>query len=260
MSGDKNIRYSAVIPVFNEERNIEPLYKRLSATLKSLDAPHEIIFVDDGSSDSSYGKLKEIALADTSVKVLSFKENAGQHKAVVAGLREAAGDYVLTMDADLQNPPEEAVKLLEKAREGYDMVSGYRKMRKDSFKRRFFSRLTNIVISCITGLRMRDYGSMLRVFKKDTAKKLADVFAGTEGYITMLIAKVTRNVAEIEVNHDERASGESKYNMRSLFVYFFKILFCYNDTLFRLSGKKAADPLYVIEKKVEDGKEIKLTP
>jgi undecaprenyl-phosphate 4-deoxy-4-formamido-L-arabinose transferase len=252
---EKHIYCSAVIPVFNEERNIDLLYDRLSGTLKKLETPYEIIFVDDGSADSSYEELKKIALSDKAVKVIGLKNNFGQHKAVIAGLLEARGDYILTMDADLQNPPEEGIRLLEKAKEGFDMVSGYRKTRKDSFKRRFFSFFINIIISAITGLRMKDYGSMLRVFRRKTARELAERFAETEGYITMLVAKVTRNVAEMEVSHDERYSGESKYNLKKLFSAFFRILCYHNDVLHRLFGRKRKGPLFVVGRKVENGEE-----
>jgi glycosyltransferase involved in cell wall biosynthesis len=252
------VKYSAVVPIFNEEQNISLLYERLSSVLKALKSPYEIIFVDDGSTDLSFSILKEIALLDKAIKIISFKKNFGQHKAVTAGLLEAGGDYILTMDADLQNPPEEILKLLEKAKEGYDMVSGCRKTRKDSRSRLFFSFFTNVFISCITGLKMKDYGSMLRVFNRKTAKKVADVFNETEGYITMLVAKVTRNVAEIEVAHDERHSGKSKYGMKRLFLTFLRILRYHNDVLHKLTGKRRKEPLFVVERKVENGREVEI--
>lgn len=252
---DSHIFYSVVIPAFNEAANLKPLYKRLKVTLESLGPPYEIIFVDDGSTDSTYQILKDIALADQYVKAISFIRNFGHHKAVVAGILEASGDYIITMDADLQNPPEEIPGLLEKAREGFDMVCGYRRNRKDKLSRRFCSFLVNLIISARTGLRMKDYGSMSRVFKRETAKRLADEFKKSQGYITMLVAKVTRNVAEVEVEHDERYSGESKYGIRKLFSAFWRVLFCYGD---KHPGKESGD-LYSIGKRLEYGQEKDLT-
>ncbi len=249
--GDNPISYSVIVPLFNEAPTIRALFERLKKVMESIGSSCEIIFVDDGSTDKSYAILREIAFSDMNVKVISFAKNFGQHKAVVAGMLEAGGDYIITLDADLQNPPEEIPRLLDKMKEGFDMVSGYRKIRKDNIFRRFCSCLVNILISALNGLKMRDYGSMLRVFRKDTAKKLAGVFSHTEGYITMLIPKVTRNVAEIEVGHDERLSGESKYNTRKLATIFLKIFF----------HKKRRDinqPVFVIKKKVEKGKELEI--
>lgn len=247
--------YSVVIPVFNESRNITMLYKRLKNVLDGLNSVYEIIFVDDGSADDSFALLKEIALIDDAVKVLRFNRNYGQHRAVVAGIIDTRGEYIITMDSDLQNPPEEILKLITKIKEGFDMVSGYRKLRKDRMSRRIPSVLTNLMIFAITGLKMNDYGSMLRIFKKDTAKALAEEFKKSGGYITMLVAKVTRNVAEIEVLHDERYSGESKYNFSRLANLLFKILFCYNEGVRKAMGIKMEEPIFVIERKVENGKE-----
>jgi undecaprenyl-phosphate 4-deoxy-4-formamido-L-arabinose transferase len=227
------------------------LYERLKAALQKINMPYEIIFVDDGSKDATYEILRTIALADKSVIVLSFSKNFGQHTAVIAGIDHAQGEYILTMDADLQNPPEEAARLIEKAKEGYDMISGCRKIRKDTISRRFCSYITNLIIWARTGLRMRDYGSMLRIFKRETAKALAKEFRVSRGYITMLVAKVTRNVAEIETGHDERCAGKSKYSLRKLFSAFWKILFSYN----KKPTKDCAGPLYEIGKRIEDGKE-----
>lgn len=248
--------YSAVIPLFNESRNIAELYRRLKAVLEKLSGTYEMIIVDDGSTDDSFELLKNIAFSDNAVKIVRFDRNYGQHKAITAGVLEASGDYVITLDADLQNPPEEIEKLLRKSREGYDMVAGYRKVRKDSFTRRIGSFATNLVISMINGLRMRDYGSMLRVFKNDVARALVLEYLKSGGYITMLIAKVTRNVAEVEVKHDERHSGNSKYNIMTLAPLFYKIVFYYNDNIRRMVKKDDTAPAYIIERKIEHGKEL----
>ncbi len=250
--------YSVIIPLYNESEILKLLYKKITQVLDSLPGNYETIFIDDGSTDSSYRVLKDIAVSDKAVKVISFKKNFGQHKAVVAGILQASGDYIITMDADLQNPPEEIPKLLKKAAEGYDMVSGHRKVRKDIFSRRFGSFLTNFIISTITGLRMKDYGSMLRVFKRETARNLAYEFMRSECYITMLVAKVTRNVAEIEVDHDERYAGVSKYNLRKLISAFIRIFRYYGMTN-NILAKEGDKPLFSIGRKIENGQEIVIT-
>lgn len=251
----KRIVYSIVIPVFNESGNVAELYKRLKKILEGLDKSYEIIFADDGSTDDSFLLLRNIAFSDHGVRVLRFDKNYGQHKAVAAGILEAQGDYIVTLDADLQNPPEEIPGLIEKIKSGYDMVSGYRKLRKDSLGRRLPSLMTNFVIFSITGLRMHDYGSMLRIYKKETAKSLAEEFKKSGGYITMLVAKVTRNIAEITVSHDARSAGRSKYNLPKLAGLFFRILFCYNENVRKALGIKTEEPFFVIERKIEDGQE-----
>lgn len=250
-----SIVYSVVIPVFNESRNIIELHKRLKNVMDGLGKPHEVIFIEDGSTDDSFSLLKNIALSDHSVRILRFDRNYGQHKAVTAGILDAQGSYVITLDSDLQNPPEEIPRLIEKIKNGFDMVSGYRKLRKDSLGRRLPSLLTNFVIFSITGLRMHDYGSMLRIYKKETARSLAEEFKKSGGYITMLVAKVTRNVAEITVSHDARSAGRSKYNLYKLANLFFRILFCYNENVRKALGIKTEDPFFVIERKIEDGQD-----
>ena len=251
--------YSVIIPLYNESEILKLLYKKITQVLDSLPGNYEIIFIDDGSTDSSYMVLKDIAVSDKTIKVISFKKNVGQHKAIVAGILQASGDYIITMDADLQNPPEEIPRLLKKAAEGFDMVSGHRKLRKDIFTRRFCSFLTNLIISTITGLRMKDYGSMLRVFKRETARNLAYEFMRSECYITMLVAKVTRNVAEIEVDHDERYAGASKYNLRKLISAFIRI-FRYYEMTNKILAKKDDKPLFCIGRKIENGQEVIVTP
>lgn len=253
---DNKIAYSVVIPIFNESGNISELYRRLKKVLEGLGKPYEIILVDDCSTDGSFALMKKLAISDNSMKILRFDKNYGQHKAVTAGVLEAKGDYVITMDADLQNPPEEIDRLLQKIKDGYDMVAGYRKIRKDTLTRRIGSYITNLVISSINGLRMRDYGSMLRIFKKEIVRALVLEYLKSEGYITMFIAKVTRNVAEVEVQHDERRAGSSKYNARKLISLFYKIIFYYNDNLRRLVVKEPKKPQFSVERKIEDGKEV----
>jgi len=246
-----HIKYSTVIPVFNEGSNIRPLYERLKPVMDRCSGPYEIIFVDDGSSDNSYELLKDIALSDSRVRVISFTHNFGQHNAVVAGILKSKGEFIVTMDADLQNPPEEVLKLLKEMEKGFDMVSGYRKMRKDTLSRKLCSRLANIIISARTGVWLRDYGSMLRVFTRDCAIRLAEEFRKSRGYITMLAAKVAQNIKEVEVCHEERYSGTSKYGIKRLFDAFSRAIFCKSGT----GHKDSKSPIFIIGRIIEDRKE-----
>jgi undecaprenyl-phosphate 4-deoxy-4-formamido-L-arabinose transferase len=221
-----DIKYSVVIPVYNEKDNLEALYSRVKNVVNTLDGAIELIFVNDGSNDGSYEMLREIAKRDDSVVLVSFDKNYGQHPAVVAGFFEARGDIFITLDADLQNPPEEIPTILKELESGgYDMVSGRRRGRKDSAFRKIPSFMTNLIISLITGVWMEDYGSMLRAFRAGTARKLAEAFMEKPAYITMLIPLVTKNIKEIDVNHDERLSGSSKYGLLRLLDAFYRIFF-----------------------------------
>ena len=249
------MKYSVVSPIYNEGEIVKLLYKRIATVLDSLHGDYEIIFIDDGSTDSSYKMLKDIAISDKTVKVISFKKNYGQHKAVIAGFLRACGDYIITLDADLQNPPEEIPNLVKKAAEGFDIVSGQRKVRKDKLKRRICSYLTNLMISSITGLRLKDYSSMLKLYKRDVAKDIAYEFMRSECFINILIVKITRKIAEIEVGHDNRYAGSSKYNLRKLIVGFLRI-FCYYEIVSDILTKKSDRPLFRIGRKIQDGLEI----
>lgn len=222
---EENLKYSIVIPVYNEETNLTTLYDRLKPVVNGLGDTYEIILVNDGSSDSSRSILEEMASKDATLVIVNFAKNFGQHPAVAAGLLQAKGDVVITLDADLQNPPEEIPKLVIELDKGYDMVSGRRSNRKDTLFRKIPSYATNLIISTITGVRMKDYGSMLRAFRQDTAKKLAEAFLKKQAYITMLIPAVTKNIKEISVAHDERFSSTSKYGMFRLIDTFLRIFF-----------------------------------
>lgn len=245
--------YSVVVPVFNEEKVIDLLYRRLKGVFDPLAKEYEIVFIDDGSKDGSLKMLQDIALRDPRICVIGFDNNYGQHSAVTAGIMEAEGDFIITLDADLQNPPEEIPKLLSEIGKGYDMVSGYRKMRKDNPMRRISSFAVNKIIGIKTGMYLKDYGSMLRVFNKHAAKKLADRHEKTRAYITMLIPEVTRNVKEIEVMHDERHCGKSKYSFLTLLKFVFTIISYDNKSY--LKTKINDKPLFVIAKKIKECKE-----
>lgn len=207
---------SVVIPVYNEEANLERLYARLIPALNSLGQSYEVIFINDGSRDKSAHILEELYnRAPEVIKVIDFKSNFGQHMAVIAGFELAKGQVVVTLDADLQNPPEEIPKLLEYIAEGYDLVSGVRQERKDNFFRRNASRIINTIRAKITKISMTDHGSMLRAY----ARNIIDLMISSREatlFIPALAYSYAINPIEIPVSHEARFEGKSKYSFYDL--------------------------------------------
>jgi undecaprenyl-phosphate 4-deoxy-4-formamido-L-arabinose transferase len=207
---------SVVIPVFNEEESLPRLLPRLLPVLDGLARTYEVLFVDDGSRDGSLDILKGFAAAHPGkVRVLELARNFGQHPAILAAFQEARGDVVLTLDADLQNPPEEIPKLIEKIDQGCDVVGGVRQSRRDSFFRRAASRLVNRVTGAITGMRLSDYGCMLRAYRRDVVDEI-NASQENATFIPALAQSYSRNPAEVPVAHAQRAAGESKYSLYRL--------------------------------------------
>jgi len=218
---------SVVIPVFNEEDNIERLWERLSKVLReSYDSKGwEVVMTDDGSRDGSLAMLLEIAAAEPCVKVVEFSRNYGQHAAIFAAFAQSAGRVVVTMDADLQNPPEEIPKLTAKMDEGFDVVGGWRQGRRenDGLFRAMPSRMVNAMTRRTTGVRLHDYGCMLRAYGRD----VVDAMLGCRersSFIPALANIFARRVAEIPVAHAERAAGKSKYGLWRLVNLQFDLL------------------------------------
>jgi undecaprenyl-phosphate 4-deoxy-4-formamido-L-arabinose transferase len=205
---------SIVIPVYNESANLTALWQRLSAVVSKL-PEWEVIFVDDGSRDNSLDMLREIAADNARVRVVELARNFGQHAAILAGFRECHGAVVVTLDADLHNPPEEIPRLLEAIEAGNDVAGGWRAERQDQVYRRLASRLHNHLTSLIVGVPMHDYGCMLRAYRRhivDTVIECDEKAA----FIPALANSFAKRVAEIRVAHDERAGGQSKYNLLRL--------------------------------------------
>jgi len=213
------LRASIVIPVYNEEQNLPALYARLAPVMDALAGPGggvETILVDDGSGDRSLEILRELARRDPRVKVISFNRNYGQHAAVFAGLDAARGATAVTLDADLQNPPEDIPKLLARAEEGFDVVGGYRVDRQDTAFRRLASRLTNrLMRRILRGVEFRDYGCMLRAYSRPVVDSML-LCEERSPFIPALACQFARRIAEVPVGHAERAAGESKYSLWSL--------------------------------------------
>jgi undecaprenyl-phosphate 4-deoxy-4-formamido-L-arabinose transferase len=204
---------SVVIPVFNEAANLRALWSRLEPVMRECGRPWEVLFVDDGSADGSLDILREIAAgARGAVRVVELARNFGQHSAILAGFRQCRGEVVVTLDADLQNPPEEIPRLLEAIEAGNDVVGGWREERHDHAYRRFASRLHNRLTSMIVGVPMHDYGCMLRAYRRhivDTVVACDEKAA----FVPALANSFAKRVVEIPVGHDERQSGHSKYNL-----------------------------------------------
>ncbi len=207
------MKISVVIPVYNEEENIPQLYKELKEVLEKLGNDYEIIFVDDGSTDKTPQILKDLAQKDKRVKVVRFRRNYGQTAALYAGFQYAEGDVIITMDGDLQNDPRDIPKLLEKLKEGYDIVSGWRKNRKDNFwKRTLPSKIANWLISKVTGVHLHDYGCTLKAYRKEVAKSYR-LYGDMHRFLPAVAKSFGVRVAEVVVNHRPRIHGKSKYGI-----------------------------------------------
>ncbi len=207
---------SVVIPVFNEEENLVELHARLAATLDQAGYTWEVIYVDDGSRDRSWDILEKLHQQDPArVRLVRFNRNYGQHMAVFAGFERVRGQVVATLDADLQNPPEEIPRLVEKLEEGFDVVSGWRRRRRDTWLRRLPSWIVNRVTSRVVGVNLRDYGCMLRTYRREVVNAMNQC-QETSSFIPALANTFARDVAEIPVEHAERRGGHSKYNLLGL--------------------------------------------
>ena len=215
---------SLVIPVYNEEANLPELIERCTRVGDALTQDFELLLIDDGSKDAS-GRLIEAAAESNPDHVVGvlLNRNYGQHAAVMAGLAQARGDVVVTLDADLQNPPEEVPKLVAEIERGCDVVGGVRRMRKDSVFRVVASRLMNRIMRRITGLQVTDYGCMLRAYRRDIVDAILSC-SEHSSYIPALGNSFAANYAEVTVEHAERREGESKYGLWSLVNLYFDLL------------------------------------
>jgi undecaprenyl-phosphate 4-deoxy-4-formamido-L-arabinose transferase len=207
---------SIVIPVFNEEAGLAKLFARLYPALDALDIPYEVLFVNDGSRDRSAAILADQFRNRPDVtRVILFNGNYGQHVAILAGFKETRGEIVVTLDADLQNPPEEIGKLIAKMHEGYDYVGSVRRERQDVAWRGYASRAMNRLRERITHIKMTDQGNMLRAYDRNVIN-LINQCNEFNTFVPALAYTFARKPAEILVEHEERAAGESKYSLYSL--------------------------------------------
>lgn len=204
---------SVVVPLLNEEDNIQLLYDELKAVLVGLEDDHEIVFVDDGSTDRSLELMEGIQARDNKVTIVTFRKNFGQTAAMAAGFDYATGDVIITMDGDLQNDPHDIPLLLRKIEEGNDVVTGWRFDRKDKFvSRRLPSIIANKIISVTTGVRLHDYGCTLKAFRRDVVKNVK-LYGEMHRFIPAIASGMGIDFTEVKVNHRPRRFGSSKYGI-----------------------------------------------
>ncbi|OQY46975.1 MAG: hypothetical protein B6242_06455 [Anaerolineaceae bacterium 4572_78] len=210
------LTYSVVIPLFNDAEILPILHQRVSAVMHLLNEPYEIIYVDDGSQDNTFAVLQNVYQQDsTHVKGIRLLRNFGQHPAVTAGFEQIEGKIVITLDSDLQNPPEEIPKLLNKFAEGYDVVVGLRQIRQDSILRTLPSKFVNWIISKSTGVMLHDYGSMMRVYQREVVQLLNQTEESAK-FITALTGWLGVKIVEVPVSHEAPADGQSRYKIGRL--------------------------------------------
>ena len=225
---------SVVIPVYNEEQSLPELLRRTEAACALLEQPYEIVLVDDGSRDESARMLEEAAeRAGSHVVAVILNRNYGQHAAIMAGFEQSIGDLVITLDADLQNPPEEIPRLVAQASMGYDVVGTVRSDRQDSAMRRWPSRLINMAVQRSTGVAMSDYGCMLRAYRRTVVDAML-ACRERSTFIPILANSFARHTTEVLVEHAERAHGDSKYSPMSLINLMFDLVTCMTTTPLRL--------------------------
>lgn len=204
---------SVVIPLLNEEENIPILYDELIEALQKTGLLYELVFVDDGSSDSSLEILEQLQKKDSSISVISLRKNFGQTAAMTAGFDQAGGEVIVAMDADLQNDPADIHLLLEKINEGADMVTGWRYNRQDPFlSRKLPSKIANWIISFATGVHLHDYGCTLKAFRRDVIKNIK-LYGEMHRFIPAIASAMGVSIAEVKVNHRARRFGTSKYGI-----------------------------------------------
>jgi glycosyltransferase involved in cell wall biosynthesis len=219
-SEDSRIEFSAVIPLYNEEQSLEALCGRLMQTLQPLSQRIELIFVDDGSTDGSFAVLRTLHQQDSRVKVIRFRRNFGKSTALSAGFKKARGKIIVTLDADLQDLPEEIPSLLNKLEQGYDLVSGWKIKRKDSLIRKIASWLFNQATSLFTGVELHDFNCGLKCYRRELVDELA-LYGELHRYIPAIANWKGFRVGEVKVGHHPRMHGVSKFGseryLRGLF-------------------------------------------
>ena len=216
MKTGRDPEISIVLPVFNEAENLEELRRELAAALEKTGRSFEVILVDDGSTDSSWEVLRGLQKKDGRFKLIRLRRNFGQTAALSAGFDRARGDIIISLDADLQNDPNDIPLLIRKIEEGYDIVSGWRKNRKDRFlTRRVPSIMANRLISGLTGVRLHDYGCTLKAFRSEVIKNVK-LYGELHRFIPAIASQLGVEIAEVGVNHRPRKHGKSKYSIARL--------------------------------------------
>lgn len=221
---NKFMKITIVAPVYNEEDNIKLLADEIIDVLKKREVEAEIIFIDDGSTDNSVKIIKDLTAQNHQIKAIFLKRNYGQTAAMSAGIELASGDILIPMDADLQNDPSDIWALIDKLNEGYDLVSGWRKNRRDKFfSRKFPSILANKLISVVTKVKLNDYGCTLKAYRKNIISEI-NLYGEMHRFIPVFVKQLGGSITEIEVNHRERKYGKSKYGIGRVSRVFFDLI------------------------------------
>jgi glycosyltransferase involved in cell wall biosynthesis len=204
---------SIVLPVLNEEENLEPLHARLTAALKTLDGDYEIIYVDDGSTDRSWDVLRRLASADANVRLIRLRRNFGQTPALAAGVAHSRYPILVTLDADLQNDPADIPRLVARLGDSYDVVSGWRRRRRDPWlTRRLPSQIANFLIRVVSGVRLHDFGCTLKAYRREILHDV-NLYGEMHRFVPVLATWVGGRITELEVSHHPRTRGQSKYGL-----------------------------------------------
>ena len=214
---ERAVEISVIVPLFEEQANVRPLYEALTRVLDGMNEPYEILFVDDGSRDGTFAEARRIAQQDPCLRVIRFRANYGQTPAMAAGIDHAAGTILLTMDGDLQNDPDDIPMLVAKLREGYDIVAGWRVARKDKFlTRRLPSVIANRLISVVTGVPIKDNGCSLKAYRAPIIKN-APLYSEMHRFIPAVTSMAGIRIAQVPVRHHARRFGQSKYGLSRIY-------------------------------------------
>lgn len=223
MESNKKYSVTVIIPTYNEEGSIEELYGRLTAMLEGNASAHELLFVDDGSTDASLDIIRKLRNSDRRVKVISFSRNYGKSPALDEGFKAAKGEIVVTIDADLQDNPDEIPAMIAKLDEGYDMISGWKRDRKDPISKTWPSKLFNFTTSVASGIKLHDFNCGLKVYRRDVVKRI-HIYGELHRFIPVLAGWEGFRIGEMKVSHFERQYGRSKYGTKRLLNGMFDLM------------------------------------
>src|SRR5467141_5130407 len=221
MASDSPIQYSIVVPFFNEQENIPPLYMKITEVMDSIGKSYELIFVDDGSRDNSFKVLSDIYEHDRRVNIVRLRRNFGQTPALKAGFDFARGEVIISMDGDLQHDPEEIPRFLEKIEEGYDLVSGWRYNRRDHWlMRQLPSRAANWMMAKLSGIELHDFGTTFKAYRREIIQEI-QLYGELHRFIPALASSTGARIAEVPISNPDRKSGKSNYGIgRTIRVFF----------------------------------------
>jgi len=214
---------SVIIPLYNEVESLAELYHKLKKALQSIRRTYEIIFIDDGSTDKSYEVLQELYQQNRNIKIYQFRKNYGKSAALAFGFSKASGDFVITMDADLQDDPEEIPSLIDKLESGYDLISGWKKKRYDPFIKKYTSRIFNRITAWVSGLKIHDFNCGLKAYRRTVIQNF-QIYGQLHRFIPMLAHWQGFRVGEMEVQHHARKFGKTKFGPSRFFAGFFDLL------------------------------------